>query len=61
MKVIQITDDDARALIDDLALAKYQKQEFVSKEEAQMASDMHRYFHYNVVCWLQKHGAKIVK
>lgn len=67
MKVIQITDDDAKALLADLELAKWRDPTWTSPEAAkldeatrkQLSADMHRAFHYHVVRWLQHHGANV--
>ncbi len=59
MKVIQITDDDAKALVEELEMLKHRSREFASKELAIQVSDIHRSFHFYVVRWLQKHGANV--
>lgn len=67
MKVIQITDDDAKALLTDIELAKFRDPGWMVggayniPEDArkQLTSDLHRFFHMYVTRWLQKHGANV--
>ena len=68
MKVIQITDEDAKELIASLELGKWRGATHWMEEELQdipedvrkrLEACTYRHFHYVVVTWLQKHGAKI--
>ena len=68
MKVIQITDDDAQELIDSLELGKWrgsahwmdqELQDIPKEARERMEAWTHRHFHYVVVKWLQKHGARL--
>ena len=60
MKVIQITDDDCKQLLQDLRLEKLdprQRWDLPPNTDARTAA--HRAFHYTVTKWLQKHGANL--
>ena len=59
MKVIQITDEDAKELVKTLELEKHRSKEASSDQERQRWNEMHRAFHYHVVSWLHKHGANV--
>lgn len=57
MRVIQITNEDAQAIIDELHFKEFKLKEGTTSVYIQAAEDVHRHFHYLVVRWLQKHGA----
>lgn len=67
MKVIVIRDDDAKALVDQLELAKFKQNGAYSqgiykldeKQKNQAYSAIHRWFHRVVVEWLQEQGADL--
>lgn len=64
MKVIQITDDDAKQLIDTLKLETLNADSKWSGSiglhgAEQTVNSIHRAFHYRVTLWLQKHGADL--
>ncbi len=71
MKVIQITDDDAKELLESLELGKWRGSTsgFMDEDLQELPDDVrkrlehwtHRHFHYVVTCWLQKHGADVTK
>lgn len=70
MRAIIIEDKDAKALLDRLELEKYKKAHkhpahqlsldlaHGGRDEITLA-DMHRWFHYVVVGWLQEQGASL--
>lgn len=58
MKVIMIRDEEAKALVDKLELIKLRAKE-MGDDKRMSIDEMHRAFHYEVVCWLQEAGAKI--
>ena len=68
MKVIQITDEDAKELIESLELSKWRGsnhwleedlREIPEEKRKRVEAWTHRHFHHVVVKWLQKHGARI--
>ena len=72
MKVIQITDEDARSLLDQLKLAKFTEEHRTNRDrvgpeltQEQMykavVDTTHRWFHYHVTRWLQTHGADVLR
>lgn len=61
MKVIIISEVEARALLDQLELRKMRDSNVTSLDpEDPRVSDMHRAFHYVVCRWLQEMGADVV-
>lgn len=63
MKAIIISDQDARALVDRLELAKYHEQHIMRRDpdKSPTADEMHRWFHFVVVKWLQEQGADVTR
>jgi len=61
MRAIIIEDKDARSLLDSLALAKLQKDNYFSGDQPATLQDMHRTFHYIVCKWLQDQGASVTR
>ncbi|MCZ6507739.1 MAG: hypothetical protein O7A04_06805 [Acidobacteria bacterium] len=61
MKVIQVTDEDCRGLLDQLELNKYHPPQLGVEVPAGVLEEAHRHFHYVVCSWLQKHGADVVR
>jgi formylmethanofuran dehydrogenase subunit B len=61
MRVIQITDEDAKQLVDSLKLANFESANLAKGLDCscERHTNMHRTFHYVVVRWLQKHGATL--
>ena len=58
MKIIQITDEDCKQLLQELRLEKLDpRQRWGEVQDAQVAA--HGAFHYVVCRWLQKHGANL--
>ena len=58
MKVIQVTDEDCRQLLQDLRLEKLDPRQHWGSVQDERTS-AHRAFHYVVTSWLQKHGASL--
>lgn len=71
MKVIQITDDDAKELLESLELGKWRgsTKGYMDEDLQELPKEMlqrlehwtHRHFHYVVATWLKKHGADLSK
>lgn len=62
MRVIIIEDKDARALLDQLQLAKFtEKQDIRLSLSSTTVDDIHRHFHYVVCKWLQEQGCNVLK
>ncbi len=61
MKAIIIEDKDAKALLAQLELEKFNTVHLRKDPDRPVSRDeMHRWFHYVVVNWLQEQGAEIV-
>jgi len=58
MKVIQITDEDCKQLLQDLKLEKLDPK-WGEDGRGDPVSAAHRAFHYHVTTWLIKHGANL--
>ncbi len=68
MRVIIIDDAAAKALIDKLQLANLEAQKdprrmapFKLEDAKWTIDDVHSYYHYYVVRWLQEQGCDIIK
>jgi hypothetical protein len=69
MKVVLLKNEDATALLDELALAKFQPgmlisydtQDLTEEKRKLILDSFHRHFHYHVVRWLQAHGFDTVR
>lgn len=64
MRAIIIKDEDARALLDQLKLDRFQGANNVRIEgrtAEQIMEDVHGRFHYIVCRWLQEQGASVVR
>ena len=72
MRVIIISDSDARALLEQLELEKLrdrnifvaraaQQSKMSESERKTVIDEMHRAFHYIVTRWLQEQGASITR
>lgn len=62
MKAIIIEDKDAKDLVHRLALEKYNDSHTHPRQEPDKSvtkEEMHRWFHYVVVGWLQEQGASV--
>lgn len=60
MKIVQVTDNDCKQLLQDLRLEKLDpRQQWFEVEGESASGSVHRAFHYVVVKWLQKHGANL--
>lgn len=61
MRVIIIEDKDARSLLEKLELQEMRKNNILRADFSRppTTEEIHRAFHYVVVCWLQEQGAKL--
>jgi hypothetical protein len=64
MKAIIISEVDACALLDRLELVALRGAGHIMREDADKPptmAEVHRVFHYQVVLWLQDHGADCIR
>lgn len=60
-KTLEIPNDAAKLLVKDLELEKYRRTSRLRNEIDDLTiDDVHRWFHFHVVRWLQDHGAELL-